>query len=806
MMKKTNNLLNSAIRLSVAKNIRSEISRKKKNKFTADNLHRYFLFFSFSLLFVILSTGKIFACAPLTIALNSVSPSSVQVCTSAGASVTVNFSGTSNGAGSGTTNITYRAELSDAAGSFTAPVNIGSMVFSGCAPVSQVINATIPAGTISGTGYLIRVANAANAVVSSTSLGIIIINNTIVTGSISGSPFCGGIAVSVPFTTCGTINVGNTFTAQLSDATGSFATSVNIGTLAGTTSGTIAASIPIGTAIGAGYLIRVTSSNPAATGADNGTPLTVSSSSCPIISTVAGTGTAGSTGDGGLATAAKLNNPCGVAVDAAGNVYIADTYNNRVRVIDNSTGIINTVAGGGGSLGDGGLATAAQLNGPWRVAFDGSGNIYIGDRFNNRVRKIDKVTGIINTIAGTGTAGSTGDGGLATAAQLNNPCGVTVDAAGNVYIADMSNHKIRKIDKVTGNISTIAGTGTAGFSGDNGAATGAQLSYPYGIVFDGTTGNLYIADANNSRIRKIDNTGVISTMAGSGASLGDGGPATSAKLNFNDGVAVDAAGNVYTSDENQMRIREVTVSTGIINTIGGNGTQGFSGDGGPAVYATMAFPRDVAIDAACNNVYIADYLNHRVRKISGLGGCSVLPVKLLLFVGINDGMKNRIEWTTSSEINNDFFVLEHGTNGSDFDIMGLVKGAGNSSNEKKYYFIDEHPYQGINYYRLKQVDFNGNSTYSQIIALMVGQPNHLAINVYPNPASTVLNCELYSKEEEPVVIEVHDILGNVVIREEIKTVKGTNAKNLDISSLAQGMYFMEINNRAKQTQVKFVKQ
>ncbi len=189
-----------------------------------------------------------------------------------------------------------------------------------------------------------------------------------------------------------------------------------------------------------------------------------------------------------------------------------------------------------------------------------------------------------------------------------------------------------------------------------------------------------------------------------------------------------------------------------------------------------------------------------------LNQCGTLPIELLSFTGHNEVIKNILKWTTASENNNEYFSIERSKDETGFEKIGSVPGAGSSSSTLSYSFTDANPYQGINYYRLKQVDFNGNSTYSQIIALMVGQPNHLAINVYPNPASTVLNCELYSKEEEPVVIEVHDILGNVVIREEIKTVKGTNAKNLDISSLAQGMYFMEINNRAKQTQVKFVKQ
>ncbi len=185
---------------------------------------------------------------------------------------------------------------------------------------------------------------------------------------------------------------------------------------------------------------------------------------------------------------------------------------------------------------------------------------------------------------------------------------------------------------------------------------------------------------------------------------------------------------------------------------------------------------------------------------------SVLPIELIRFSGYNKDEQNILQWITASENNNDYFIIERSKDGDGFESIGKVEGTGNPAALKRYSFADTHPLTADNYYRLKQVGYDGKFTYSYIIAVTVEQINKSVINVNPNPASTVLNCELYSKEEEPVVIEVHDILGNVVIREEIKTVKGTNAKNLDISSLAQGMYFMEINSIAKQTQIKFVKQ
>lgn len=221
------------------------------------------------------------------------------------------------------------------------------------------------------------------------------------------------------------------------------------------------------------------------------------------IYTVAGNGTAGSTGNGGAATSAMLNSPYGVAVDTGGNIYIADTNNYRIRKVTVSSGVISTVAGNGtvGFTGDGGLATNAELHIPYGVAVDSVGNIYIADLYNQRIRKVTAATGNISTVAGNGTVGSNGDSGPATSANLFNPYGVAVDSAGNIYIADRYNQRIRKVTAATGNISTAAGTGTAGYNGD-GIATSATLNYPYGVAAD-TAGNIYIADTANQRIRAV---------------------------------------------------------------------------------------------------------------------------------------------------------------------------------------------------------------------------------------------------------------------------------------------------------------
>ena len=350
------------------------------------------------------------------------------------------------------------------------------------------------------------------------------------------------------------------------------------------------------------------------------------------ITTVAGTGYGGFSGDGGSATSAGLNVPTGVAVYGPGILYIADFYNDRVRRVD-LAGVITTVAGTGstGFSGDGGLATSARLSGPGVVAVDAVGNLYIADRGNDRVRRVDAETGVITTVAGTGSRGFSGDGGPATSAELNDPVGVVVDGVGNLYIADMRNHRVRRVDAETGVITTVAGTGSEGFSGDSGPAPSAELRFPSGVVVDGT-GNLYIADEGEHRVRRVDLAGVITTVAGTGSEgfSGDSGPATSAELAFPSGVAVDSAGNLYIADDGNHRVRRVDL-TGTITTVAGTSSRGFSGDGGPATSAELDGPIGVAVDGA-GNLYIAESYNHRVRRVEFRGG-SVVPPALADYHG-----------------------------------------------------------------------------------------------------------------------------------------------------------------------------
>ena len=330
------------------------------------------------------------------------------------------------------------------------------------------------------------------------------------------------------------------------------------------------------------------------------------------ITTVAGTGEESFGGDGGQALQAQLARPIGIALDGSGNIYLASIFNQRIRRVDRS-GTITTVAGTGtsGFNGDGGPAVRAQLDNPEGVAVDGAGNLYIADRTNNRIRRVD-VSGTITTIAGGSVSA---DGDLAAQAQLNNPSGVGVDSAGNVYIADSANERIHRVHPA-GTITTIAGTGEPSYSGDNGPAVRARLSEPTDLAVD-SDGNLYIADSANYRIRRVNPRGTITTVAGGGSTDGDNVPAVQARLSYPSDVALDAFGNLYIAEPFSDRIRRVD-STGTITTVAGSGERGYSGDGGPAVQAQLAIPSGIASDGD-GNLYIADRFNHRIRLVDPTG-------------------------------------------------------------------------------------------------------------------------------------------------------------------------------------------
>jgi sugar lactone lactonase YvrE len=332
------------------------------------------------------------------------------------------------------------------------------------------------------------------------------------------------------------------------------------------------------------------------------------------INTYAGIGTAGFSGDGYAATNAQLDGPYAVALDQSGNLYIADFFNYRVRKV-NTLGKISTVAGtgNGGFSGEGTIATSANLQ-PHALTVDKNGNLYIADAQAAVIRKMN-TSGIITTIAGIPLSfGYTGNGGLATSAKLNSPHGMTFDRQGRLVFADAGNHVVRRIS-ATGIITTIAGNDTAGNTGDGGFAVTARLDSPFAVAVD-KKGNLYISDMLNHRIRKVDTFGVITNYAGNASAAagydGDNGPATSAHLNRPAGIALDSAGNLFIADEYNNVIRKVD-TFGVITTVAGNGSWGSGGDLGEATSANLHTPYDVTVDAA-GSLYIADANNHRVRK------------------------------------------------------------------------------------------------------------------------------------------------------------------------------------------------
>jgi hypothetical protein len=367
-----------------------------------------------------------------------------------------------------------------------------------------------------------------------------------------------------------------------------------------------------------------------------------------IITTVAGDGTLGSAGAHGPATAAELESPVCIAFDSAANLFIADFNNNRICEVNCVTGAVTTVAGDGtaGYSGDNGPATAAELSYPTGIALDSAGDLFIADTGDGRIRKVNLTTGVITTVAGDGTSGYGGDNGAATAAELNTPTGVALDSAGDLFIADVYNNVVREVNHATGLITTVAGNATAGYNGDNGQATAAELYYPIAVAVD-SVGDLFIADAYNNAVREVNRaTGVITTVAGNGFDAGtgtggysgDNGQATAAELNEPTGVAVDSTGDLFIADFVNNRVREVNLATGVITTAAGNGSgvsgdtvnlaagtinttigdrsAGYAGNNGPATAAELSLPSGVAVDSA-GDLFVADPFSGRVLEIAG---------------------------------------------------------------------------------------------------------------------------------------------------------------------------------------------
>jgi len=624
------------------------------------------------------------------------------------------------------------------------------------------------------------------------------------------------------------------------------------------------------------------------------------------ISTIAGTGGYGYSGDGGLATAATFTFVTGLCIDASGNIYLSDQVSNRVRKIDASTKKISTVAGNGISFysGDGVVATASSVYHPADLSVDKSNNLYIADNSNNRIRKVAASNQFISTVVGDGTDGFTGapgalqaqlspqavtadpignfyiadgpyfdvrainianssfiyagspspnptpsvkgysgDGGLATSALFNAPFSVAADASNAIYIADVFNNVVRKINYNTKIVTTIAGNNTAGFSGDGGAATSAQLSNPYGIALD-KAGNLYIADALNNRIRKVDaGTQKISTIAGGSTAgdAGDGGLATAAKLNYPYAVAVDTAGNIFIADKGNKRVRKITVSTQKISTVfnnshvltgiavdvagniyvsdstantvirierksyysqvvAGNGSKGYSGDGSAALQAKLNNPRGLYINAL-NQIYVADAGNNVIRKII-MG--HLLPVELVRFTATKNNNTALLQWSTATETNNSRFVIERSGDDLKWDEIDNISGYGNTSELHTYSYTDAAPLTGYNYYRLKQVDGDGRFSYSEVRTVVFN--NSLLARLYPNPVRDYVTVEINSDREINGDIVIYTVGGSKVKTVQQHLVKGLNQVTIQqLGDLATGYYFVKVVTPAGDFESKFVK-
>jgi sugar lactone lactonase YvrE len=511
-------------------------------------------------------------------------------------------------------------EMNASTGVLTVVAGNGATGYSGDQGPATSAQLNGPAGLALDSSGNLYIADAGNNVIREVSGGVI---TTIAGNGSLGAGCANGPATSAPLNTPSGLAVdshGNLYIADTEDYCVRKVSNGTITTVAGT-------GVPfysgdngqaVNAAIGFAESVAVDSNGNlyiADAGNERIRKVTVSTG---VITTVAGNGTCCAfSGDGGPATSAVLASPLGIAVDSMGNIFIADANHNVIREVTN--GNINTAAGnhalGAGFSGDTGAATQAQLSSPRMVAVDGSGNLYIADQGNNRIREVSHFD--INTIVGDGLIG---DNGPATSGQLGSPFGIGLDPAGNLYIADTTLLRVRKVTAATGVITTVAGNGTSGASIANGSsATSVGLNFPNGVAAD-RNGNVYISDSFAFAILEVA-SGLISTFAGDGTNgyRGDSGLATQAEIGNTYGIAADSQGNVYISDDLETnttsanRVREI--SGGDINTVAGDGAIGSAGDGGPATSAQLNFPTGLAVDSL-GNLYIADLYNNEIRKVS----------------------------------------------------------------------------------------------------------------------------------------------------------------------------------------------
>ncbi len=517
-----------------------------------------------------------------------------------------------------------------------------------------------------------------------------------------------------------------------------------------------------------------------------------------LISTYAGNGIVADTGFGGPATAASFCNTVHyVSYDPFGQLIV--TTQSSVRMVTPAS-LFYKIAGSSVSsyTGDGGPATAALLSSVYGTATDAAGNLYICDASDHAIRKVNPA-GILSTIAGTlGTLGYSGDGGPATSALLHTPSGLAIDRHNNIFFADADNHCIRRID-AAGIITTIAGKGTPGFSGDAGPATTAQLNYPSDVTVD-TSGNVYIADIGNHRIRKVNSAGIISTVAGSAGGFGgDGGPATAAKFAFPGGIAIDKQGNLYISDDQNLRIRMVNTA-GIITTIAGNGISGYSeGDGCNATSAQLNYPEKVCIDTL-GNIYIADGHNYRVRKLT--------PNFKPEFTGGHGQHINLLKDAPADSLNS--LLNANDTNQGQAETWAIVRPPTHGTfggayatvcpngvmTPTSFYYTPGAGYIGGDTMKVAVTDCGGGSDTTTLyihIDAHAATPSIVgglagSFHLYPDPSNGTFTCMLSS----PVSEEAHIIITNFLGQKVKELIVLTNKETAVQLNAPPGVYFVNM--------------
>ncbi|HRH47747.1 MAG TPA: T9SS type A sorting domain-containing protein [Panacibacter sp.] len=502
------------------------------------------------------------------------------------------------------------------------------------------------------------------------------------------------------------------------------------------------------------------------------------------IKLVAGNGVRGFGGDGAQAINAQIN-AYDVLADTEGNIYFSDDVFSVVRKVNLASGIITTIAGTGnpGYNGDNILAVNATLTTPRGLAFGNDGDLYLADFNNNRIRKVNLKTGIITTVAGTGLTLYNGDGLLATNTNIYGPRGLAVDKNGDIYICEELNNRIRKVNHLDGTISTVAGGGT--IKEDGYLASQVELKAPLDVCIDGF-GNFYINEGGRNRVRKVSKSdGIIRAFAGNGyyGFSGDGGIALDARFNNPGTIDVDSIGNLFIGDYNNNKLRKVTANDNIINSIAGTGIGSLplGPDPIPAMDAVL-FPFGVDITMS-GDVYITS-TRYQIVKLYG----GTLPISLSSFDVSQKQSSVSVEWTTLSEINNDYFIVERSPLPNiGFQEISLIKSKGNFTGVQYYTYTDINPPSGKSYYRLKQVDKDGGYYYSKIIEIEFSNNN--SIYIYPNPVKDVLTIEGLSTEFQN---KLSIISQNGTKVAQTSTNMGT--LNWNVKQLSAGTYFILIEN------------